>query len=463
MPAVQEPRGAGVKFAFWPAAFALVWGYAVFEWGGVVTLDRKVFLLALGVTGLAWWAVNRRDAAAIPGAARWCWWLLPAYAAVEVIPVPRGIIAVLSPGRAELERALDGVAAGGRTATLSVLPAAAMDGFLLLAGYAVVFYLGYQLAAGHPERRWTLMLPVVVAAVLEAVLGMAQAVGGGTAAGTYVNRDHYAGLLEMALPFALAYPVARWRGVDTRREFRVRLAAVMCAGWGAAAVLVIGSLTSLSRTGFVAPLFAAMIMGVVAWRGNGWRSAGLAAVLAGGLAACFVFLPSDALIARFADSRDDLTAKGRTLLWRESLALVKRFPVFGCGLGGYESAFLRYKVSVPMVSDDHAHNDYLQFLIELGAVGFAMGAVLVGSVVRRAWRAAARGANAENRYLGIACIGAFAAIGLHSLVDFNLYIPANAMLLAWISGVAVAIEPRRSGVRDLRKLGLGVTVDLGSA
>jgi hypothetical protein len=62
--------------------------------------------------------------------------------------------------------------------------------------------------------------------------------------------------------------------------------------------------------------------------------------------------------------------------------------------------------------------------------------------------------------LAIACIGAFAAIGLHSMVDFNLYIPANAMLLAWISGVAAAVTPPGSEVRDLRGVRLGLTIDV---
>lgn len=445
-----------MKGAAWLGAVAAVWGYAVFQYGGVVGLDRKIFLLALGVTGLGWWVANRREMAPMPRVAGWCGWLLPAYAALQLVPLPRAVLAVVSPARVELMRGLDGVGAGEGAATLSVTPGIGMNHFLLIAGYAVVFFLMYQMAV---ERRWGAMLPVMVVAVLEAVLGMAQALGGQTASGTYVNRDHYAGLLEMALPFALVYPVAVWRGVDTRREFPMKPAVTMCVSLGVAGLIVVGSMASLSRMGFVAPLFSVMVMGIVAWRGNGWRSAGLVGLLAVGLAASFVVLPSDELIARFAQSKDEITAEGRTELWKESLALVRAYPVFGCGLGGYESAFLRYKVSVPMVSDDHAHNDYLQFLIELGAAGFAIGLALMGSIVARTWRAASREAEPESRYLAIGCIGAMAAIGLHSVVDFNLYVPANAMLLAWICGVALSIGPGR-GARDWRGGGLPVTIEV---
>ena len=445
-----------LKNAAWLGAPAAVWAYAVFQYGGVVGLDRKIYLLALGVAALAWWMANRRGMASMPRMAGWCAWLLPAYAACQLIPLPRGVLAVLSPARVELMRGLDGVAAPEGWATLSVVPGATMNHFLLLAGYAVVFLLMYQLGA---RLRWAAMLPVAIAAALEAVLGIAQAAAGQMASGTYVNRDHYAGLLEMALPFALLYPVAVWRGLDTRRGFPMKPAVVMCASLGAAALILAGSLASLSRMGFVAPLFSAAVMGIVAWRGNGLRSAGLVGLLAAGLAVCFVVLPSDELISRFAKANDDMTAEGRTELWKESLGLVRAYPVFGCGLGGYESAFLRYKVSVPMVSDDRAHNDYLQFLIELGAAGFVIGLALMGSIVARTWRSAARSADPESRFLAIACIGAMAAIGLHSMVDFNLYVPANAMLLAWICGVALSIGPGR-GARDPRDGRLPVTIDL---
>jgi O-antigen ligase len=449
-----------MKRAAWLAAMSVVWGYAVLQWGGVVVLDRKILLLGLGVAGLGWWLANRGSVAAVPGAAGWCWWLLPAYAALQLVPLPRAVLGLVSPARAEVSKALDGLGAGERAAPLSLAPGTGMNQFLLFAGCAAVFYVTYQIAVESRKWRWAVMLPPVLVAVLEGVLGLVQAMGGREAAGTYVNRDHYAGLMEMALPFAVAYPVARWKATDTRREFPVRLAVVMCVGWGAAAVILMGVLASLSRTGVVASLFAVLVMGIVASWGSGWRSAGGVAVLAAALAGCFVFLPSDALIARFAASAQDMTAEGRTELWRESLALVRTFPVFGCGLGGYEQAFLRHKVSVPMVRDDYAHNDYLQYLIELGAAGFAIGVVLMGSIAARAWRASAGSGDPRDRWLGIGCIGAFAAIGLHSFVDFNLYIPANALLLAWISGVALATGTEATGVADWRRVGLGKTIDV---
>jgi O-antigen ligase len=160
--------------------------------------------------------------------------------------------------------------------------------------------------------------------------------------------------------------------------------------------------------------------------------------------ASLVFLAPDKLIRRFAQiaSVEGLTAEGRTKLWAETVPLIRSYPVFGCGLGGYETAFSRFKVSGVLVTDDFAHNDYLQLLAELGLVGFTIGAVLAVSVVRMALSKAVESEDQEERNFAVACVGSLAAILLHSLVDFNLYIPANAMLLAWIAGMTVGMLPQ---------------------
>jgi O-antigen ligase len=158
----------------------------------------------------------------------------------------------------------------------------------------------------------------------------------------------------------------------------------------------------------------------------------------------FVFLPPERLIQRFARfvSTDGLTSDGRTGLWAETIPLIRAYPVFGCGLGGYETAFSKFKVSGVLVTDDFVHNDYIQLLAELGLVGFVIGVALAFSVVRIAVHGALKSSDPEARYMAVACVGALSTIALHSLADFNLYIPANAMLLAWIAGMAVSAKFR---------------------
>ena len=97
---------------------------------------------------------------------------------------------------------------------------------------------------------------------------------------------------------------------------------------------------------------------------------------------------------------------------------------------------------------EFAHNDYLQMVAEIGFVGFAILLVLGVVVVGKALAASSQPVGAEERYLGIACVGSLTAIALHSFVDFNLYIPANALLFVWIAGTTEALgfaayRPRR--------------------
>jgi O-antigen ligase len=118
--------------------------------------------------------------------------------------------------------------------------------------------------------------------------------------------------------------------------------------------------------------------------------------------------------------------------------LIRDFSWAGSGLGTYESVLLRYKQIGEMLRDNYAHNDYLQGLAELGLLGFSLVAVFLSLVLVKAASAISAAATPSVRYLAVACLGSMAAILLHSLTDFNLYVQPNAMLLSWVSAIAVS-------------------------
>jgi O-antigen ligase len=162
-----------------------------------------------------------------------------------------------------------------------------------------------------------------------------------------------------------------------------------------------------------------------------------------------VFLAPVQMIMRFAElsSSGNLTPDGHLSLWRETGSLIAAYPVFGCGLGGYEAAMNSYKVTSPLLRYDFAHNDYLQLLAELGVVGFALLAALAVGIVIKTLHLAVNRERGDHRYVALACLGSFSAIALHSMTDFNLYIQANAMELAWIGGLAAGLVAH-TGHRD---------------
>jgi len=93
-----------------------------------------------------------------------------------------------------------------------------------------------------------------------------------------------------------------------------------------------------------------------------------------------------------------------------------------------------------MQTVNFAHNDYLQLLAETGVIGFSIFLLLGMLTFLSALRQSIAARGGDNRYLAAACLGALTSIGLHSFVDFNLYVAANTMALAWIAGMVFARE-----------------------
>ena len=168
---------------------------------------------------------------------------------------------------------------------------------------------------------------------------------------------------------------------------------------------------------------------------------GLAATLF--LAAAFFFLLPDGFIARYAGvaSAEGLLTEGRVSLWGETLDLVRAYPLLGCGFGAYQSAFYKFKSSWPHVTDDYAHNDYLQLLAELGPFGLLGGLWLVGGILGGVIGLHGKLSH-QSLPVALACVGSLVAIGIHSVADFNLYIPANSMQFSWILGIASGLPLR---------------------
>jgi O-antigen ligase len=404
--------------------------YAVFARGGIEARDWWMSGLLVGAAGL----VVRRAAPVD----RVCLLLmcgLVAVPAAQLIPVPVGVLDQVSPARAEMARL-----AGEAWAPVTVFAGATREHAIRLAVYAVTFFVVRELA-------WRLgpfaaVAPVVLIGVLEAVLGLAQVSGGaaGTLArGTYPNRNHFAGLLEMALPLTLAWAAAVMARGQTRFASPGRPAAAACVLLGCAAAMLAAVLYSLSRMGFIGALAGAGTTGLMLMLrpGRRWMAGAAAGVALAGMAA-FVFLPSDPLILRFADiaSSEEISKDTRSAIWGNTLSMVGVYAAAGCGLGGFEDAFARFQTAAPMNLVDFAHNDYLQVAAEAGVVGLAL---MLGLGGRLMWGlAAAMRREDAGRYAAAGCCGALVAIGLHGLTDFNLYIPANGMAAAWVGGAAAS-------------------------
>jgi O-antigen ligase len=372
--------------------------------------------------------------------------VLPLYATIQAVPLPLALVRLVSPARAELH---DGVAGLVRNlppwAPLSVAPESTFDFSLRLAAYAAVYWVVRGLAARLPRNGFAVVAPVVCVAAVQAVIVLAQCLRGEVASGSYVNRNHVAGLLEMALPCAVVCAVSRWEPRGFRRHGLRGVGSRMLVAAVAIAILCAIPATR-SRGGLAATLVSLLVVGLaLLQRSVLGRSKWLAAAaLPALLAAAFLYLPSENLVHRYGNvfGADALRREGRVLLWRETLDLVAAYPLVGCGLGAFEPAFLRYKRSAPMVADPHAHNDYLELLAEAGGAGFILCVVLAAGPIGSALGASHRGGSGRQSAVATACIASLAAILTHGFVDFNLRIPANGMVFFWLLGTCSASAVR---------------------
>jgi O-antigen ligase len=123
----------------------------------------------------------------------------------------------------------------------------------------------------------------------------------------------------------------------------------------------------------------------------------------------------------------------------EALAIARDFPVFGSGAGTFYTAFSRYRSEDILPFYDFVHNDYIQMLTDTGGVGIALIGLFALMPLVAALLAQARRRDPLARGMGFAAVMGIVSLGIHSTVDFNLQIPANAfvfmILLAfgWLS------------------------------
>lgn len=439
---------------FTVVALGSVLGYAAFQQAGAGVQDWHWCLLAIGLIGVLHVFIARADRhTKMDLFACVSLSLFVLFAAVQLIPFPLWLVKIVSPVRVELLNALHPVSGElSKVVPLTIVPYETAEYLLTIGAYVLVFLLARNLSTSVSTGNWMMIWPLLVVGAAEAALGCFQASttgGDGIASGTYANRDHYAGLLELVLPFAAIYPVAILQRDQRPREAPAGPAFKACLMFAVAALILVAILFSLSRMGFLAALASLFVTGSIAFGLRGWhvdyqvalpwwRRHLPTAVVALTVALGFVFLPTDALIARFSDlaKTDQISADTRAQIWRDSIGLIRDYWGFGVGLGGFESAFLRYKTVAPMFTVDYAHNDYLQVLAELGIFGFLSGLFFVFRVIQRTLRGAVYATSIDVRYISIASVASLTAILLHSLVDFNLYVPANGLVVAWIVGIA---------------------------
>jgi O-antigen ligase len=311
------------------------------------------------------------------------------------------------------------------------------------------FCLTLLLVNNKPRIR-LLAQAIILGGVFQAVYGSLMTLSGqdaGVATGTFINRNHLAGYLEMCLATGVGLMLAElsstraagWR--DSARELlrtllgnkaRVRLALV---------VMVTGLVLTRSRMGNVA--FFVSLTGVGAFyllavrKLSGRTITFFASLLVIDLLVVGNFFGIEKVAERFQQTSVD--SQERVNTDRDALAMLRDFPLTGIGAGSFHAVYPMYTSAVVVAGfTRHAEDDYLQFACELGLVFAAvLGAVVLASLWT-AIRAQLKRRDPLLQGMGFAATMAIVALLIHSAVDFNLQIPANAAMfvvmlaLGWV-------------------------------
>lgn len=254
--------------------------------------------------------------------------------------------------------------------------------------------------------------------------------GGGSPFGPYVNRDDFAGFVELVAPLGLALLFFR----AVRREHLTLLVLFTLVPFGAA-------ILSASRGGIIGLLFELVLLAFLA-RARQFGKKQLTGLLALGLVAgtFIVWLGVSETIQRFAQlSPGEISRNSRVSMDRDTWHIFVHHPWNGTGLGTLIAVFPQYaSFYIPHTVVDHAHNDYLELLADTGIIGWFCG---LAFVVLLFWRGLKNVQGAKRRlpraiFAGslVACAGML----LHSLVDFNLHVPANALLFLLLAALATS-------------------------
>lgn len=441
-------------------AILLLW--APLPFGGVTPwAATSVQVLAFCALALAVASVGRIGdlrPAAVPAAAVAAVALL---GAVQALPLPEGVVRLLSPEHVRLSREAAEVAGAAVTPRLSLAREASVSAALAWAAAAACL-LAAAAAGRHRRLRRVLAGAVLASALFQVFFGARHWFARSRTLwgvellssperlrGTFVNPNHLALYLGLALPLAFAW--AWWAARRARDEPQIERRILLLAPPGLVWLTLFAGLAfSGSRGGLLAALAAVTLQGLLL-PGSGKRRwtalAGLAAAVLGVTVVAAVGMREG--LGRFLFVTPEELAQGARLReYSAVLDLWQRFPVFGSGLGTFRDAFPL--VQPPALSGTfwHPHSDVLEILATAGLLGVAVLAVGLWRLARQLGAVLREGARSEDRAAALAALGALAAAGVHALVDFGLTQPANAVTLAALLGASLPARTRSSAQQN---------------
>ncbi|WP_145109333.1 O-antigen ligase family protein [Botrimarina mediterranea] len=460
-------------------------GLSTFAYGGVEAWVQPLLIAAAGFLAVV---SARAGGYPRPGWISVSLALLVAIAAVQLVPLPLGVLNLLSPARAQVlselgDGSLDGAPAW---APLSYYSPSTRQALASLLVASAVFASVATTVRSAESITWLLtgLFAVGVAQSLLAILQMATeapgvywdaSLGVGPWTGSFVNHSNFSQLVNATFGAGLGLLLMR-------SSAERRLAGRLSHGFSlpsylqkhgsvlvGLAVQAVAIALSLSRGGVIGVAAAAAVVALTLGRHRrlGPTAWGLLAVPAISIAGLLA-VGADALFDRIDTLDERSSYADRIELSKATLRVGLYHPVAGTGLGTHRYVFPAYDTTNSSALAEQADNDYAQLFEEMGAPGAALAAILV-VVLLFALERITRTSRSSVRYALYGVLYAIVACGAQSLTDFGLRlpavyctIPALAGLVPAVSGIAAGKTPTFIARPNLSTLGVVATA-LGAA
>ncbi len=268
--------------------------------------------------------------------------------------------------------------------------------------------------------------------------------------GTYWNRNHFAGYMALVICISIGYLTCMFSRTSNSKAsgWRQKLGRIInMSGTRAGLISFLALIMSTalvlsgSRMGICSFVIAIILMSILLLNKtehHSWKIYIIKKISLILIPICLLVLwiGINPVINRFSNTSRDLKSESNRIgIWKDSSGLIKDFPALGTGLGTYEYVFPKYKTFDTPLLYDHAHNDYLELISDTGFLGLVIVVTGFTYLLLIVFKILLQSKNSFVRGVTAGCLGGFAYIMLHSLTDFNLQIPANAMLLSVITGI----------------------------
>jgi len=384
-----------------------------------------------------------------------------AFFLIQILPLPKFLVGFLSPSTYSFQKLFSTNFSNIKFMSISLIPSHTLKEGLELLAY---FLLGFLIIKTVTQQKQIkrIFYTLVAVGIFEALYGFYELFnknprilfykkiyGLDSVTGTFVNRNHFSGYLEMIIPLTIGLVLAhidffsladlKWRErVLSLSKKRFYTSLLLSFG---IIIMSLAIIFSKSRSGVFLLVFTFILFSgsnvihLGRERHHRKRAKTFFKVLFSIVILFALYTGIDAVVERFA--LDKVLHENRPLYWSNTTQIVGNYPFFGSGLGTFASVYPAYEKALTSAHLSHAHNDFLEYLSELGTVGllFLLGGILfmlINSVL--IWRLRRR---PEVRGLALGGIIAVICILIHSITDFNLHIPANMLLFTVVLAVTL--------------------------